>query len=210
MAKDRTQLRREEILEAAVEQFTARGIAGTRAADVAKSLGVSNGLIFYHFESKNQLIADAFAFVVDHGLQALWKIVEDDRPPLERMGRALSLYGPDEEATGWRIWLDAWSASLRNDSLRETIVRLNDAWEEAFMALVRDGVESGVFSLTDPELAVTAIIGIMDGTAVQAVVRGQTDRMRSIRRAAARAVTEVLGLTETDKALLLESMSQAK
>ncbi|WP_305995016.1 TetR/AcrR family transcriptional regulator [Arthrobacter horti] len=206
---NRTQVRREEILEAAIEQFTVRGIAGIRAADVAKSLGVSNGLIFYHFESKDQLIAEAFAFVVDHGLQALRAIVKDDQPVLGRMGRALSLYGPDDEVTGWRIWVDGWSAAQRNDALRETIVRLNDSWEDAFLELVLDGIKAGVFRIADPEAAVVGIIGILDGAAVQAVVRGGSDRMRRLRRAAARAVVDSLGLNDADRAALMESMVQA-
>lgn len=53
--------RREELLRAAVEQIEARGVAAVRIADVASALGVSNALVLYHFSSKEQLVAAAFA-----------------------------------------------------------------------------------------------------------------------------------------------------
>jgi len=203
VARDRAQVRREEILAAAVGEFAARGIAGTRATDVAKALGVSSGLIFYHFESKDHLIAEAFVFVVERGLESLRRIVADPGPPMERMVRALRLYGPDEELTGWRVWVDGWSAALRNDALRDAIVRLNDAWEAAFLTVVQDGVDAGVFRPRDPGLAVSIIIATLDGTAVQAVIRGANERMRVRHHASLDAIADALRLRDDDRATLL-------
>ena len=53
--------RRTEILEITCEVVIERGFAGTRIADVAKRLEVSSSLIHYHFDSKEQLLAEAFA-----------------------------------------------------------------------------------------------------------------------------------------------------
>ena len=53
--------RRNEILEVTCEVVIERGFAATRIADVAKRLGVSSSLIHYHFDSKEQLLAEAFA-----------------------------------------------------------------------------------------------------------------------------------------------------
>ena len=53
--------RRDEILETTCEVVIERGFAATRIADVAKRLGVSSSLIHYHFDSKEQLLAEAFA-----------------------------------------------------------------------------------------------------------------------------------------------------
>ena len=53
--------RRAEILEITCEVVIERGFAATRIADVAKRLGVSSSLTHYHFDSKEQLLAEAFA-----------------------------------------------------------------------------------------------------------------------------------------------------
>ena len=51
MKKYAVEARRVEILEATCEVVIERGFAGTRVADVAKRLNVSNSLIHYHFDS---------------------------------------------------------------------------------------------------------------------------------------------------------------
>ena len=62
--------RRAEILEITCEVVIERGFAATRIADVAKRLGVSSSLIHYHFDSKEQLLAEAQAlgFAQCHGM----------------------------------------------------------------------------------------------------------------------------------------------
>ena len=56
MARRKVEVRRDEILRATCDEVAKRGFARTRVADVAASLGVSTGLIFYHFESKDTLL----------------------------------------------------------------------------------------------------------------------------------------------------------
>jgi AcrR family transcriptional regulator len=50
--------RREAILEAALEEFSARGYAATRLDDVAKRADVAKGTIYLHFADKEALFQD--------------------------------------------------------------------------------------------------------------------------------------------------------
>lgn len=47
--------RRNEILEAGLELFIHRGYANTKITDIAKHVGMSSGLLFHYFESKEKL-----------------------------------------------------------------------------------------------------------------------------------------------------------
>ena len=49
------EIRESEILEAAFEEFAARGFAATRLEDVARRAGVAKGLPSFYFESKDAL-----------------------------------------------------------------------------------------------------------------------------------------------------------
>jgi AcrR family transcriptional regulator len=206
MARQRSSMRHEEILIATVQQIGVRGVSATRAADVAKALGISTGLIFYHFGSLDQLIAEAFAFAVDQDVSRLREVVASDAPVRERMTRALINYGPSSDAAEWRIWIDGWSESLRNQPLRETVVRLDDEWREGLETLLREGKDAGVFSIPDPALIASAITSLMDGMSVQAVIRGATPAMRSRRDAAARGVVQLLGMGEADAQAVLAEL----
>jgi AcrR family transcriptional regulator len=50
--------RREAIIEAALEEFVARGFAATRLDDVAQRAGVAKGTIYLHFEDKEALFQE--------------------------------------------------------------------------------------------------------------------------------------------------------
>src|SRR5215813_10423397 len=50
--------RREDILEAALDEFSARGFAGARLEDVAKRAGVAKGTIYLHFKDKEALFQE--------------------------------------------------------------------------------------------------------------------------------------------------------
>lgn len=47
--------RRQEILEAGLDLFIRRGYAATKIADIAEQVGMSTGLLFHYFESKEKL-----------------------------------------------------------------------------------------------------------------------------------------------------------
>lgn len=71
---------RAKILGVARELFLAQGYAGTSIADIAGRLGVTKGALYYHFESKEQIL-DA---LVAEPAAALSRIAElaSQRPPL--------------------------------------------------------------------------------------------------------------------------------
>src|SRR2546430_3532830 len=54
----RTAERRQAIIEAALDEFVARGFAATRLDDVAKRAGVAKGTIYLHFKDKEALFQE--------------------------------------------------------------------------------------------------------------------------------------------------------
>lgn len=171
VARKKVELRREEILEATVEQIKQRGIAATRVTDVANALGVSSGLVFYHFAGKDQLLEEAFAYAVRRDLAALDEICARPAPALDRLQAALKLYGPTGKAPGWLLWVDGWAASLRDPGLRQVIRRLDTRWRRAIEQLIAEGADTGEFHCDDPRGAAWRITALLDGLAVQLVVR---------------------------------------
>ena len=100
MARTTVEERRNEILEVTCQVVIERGFGATRDRRRRRpSLGVSTGLIHYHFESKDQLLAEAFQWAAEADLARLHAEVEPGRhrrrapraghPPLRtRRGRA--------------------------------------------------------------------------------------------------------------------------
>ena len=53
--QEQRERRREEILRAAMHLFVRKGYAGTKVGDIAEAVGMSTGLLFHYFESKEAL-----------------------------------------------------------------------------------------------------------------------------------------------------------
>ena len=53
--KEQREKRRQEILVAALDLFIRKGYAATRTQDISRAVGMSEGLLFHHFESKEKL-----------------------------------------------------------------------------------------------------------------------------------------------------------
>ena len=105
MARIKADVRREEILRATCREVIARGFASTRVGDVAAALGVSTGLVFYHFTNKETLLGEAFRYAAGEDLTAVGH---------GRRGGSAAATGPDPAAPprrvseAWLLWIDAW------------------------------------------------------------------------------------------------------
>jgi len=56
----RSESRREELIAAAVRAFARNGYHGCRISDIAEEAGVSHGLVYHYFSSKEQILETIF------------------------------------------------------------------------------------------------------------------------------------------------------
>lgn len=176
MARRAAEVRREEILAAAVAEVGRCGFARTRVADVATALGVSTGLVYYHFATKERLLAAALDHAVARDLERLAAAVARPGTDLQRLRRILALYAPQGTAPGWTLWVDAWAEALRNQELRSHVRTLDRRWTDALTATITAGVDSGTFRCPDPAATARRIAAFLDGLSVQATVLRRLSR----------------------------------
>jgi AcrR family transcriptional regulator len=186
--------RREELLRAAVEQIEARGVAAVRIADVAAALGVSNGLVLYHFSTKEKLVAAAFAHAAEDDLAHLRRLLGRRTTALRRLRSAVRWYAPTGRAKGWRLWIEGWAASLRDPALRKVARDLDKEWKTALTALITEGVTAGEFHCPDPPATALRLTALLDGLAVQLTSYGGTVSRTRAQEWVDEAVGRELGL----------------
>jgi AcrR family transcriptional regulator len=181
--------RRNEILEVTCQVVIERGFGATRVADVAAKLGVSTGLIHYHFESKDQLLAEAFQWAAEADLGRLHAEVERGSTAIERLERVIRLYAHIEAEPGWMLWIDGWGEALRSPTLQKISQELDYQWQQVIADVVRDGVDAGEFRCPDPEAAAWRLTALLDGLGLQVTVHEglltHDQLLRYVRRAAA-------------------------
>ena len=168
-ARRSVDVRRDEILTATVDLVDRLGLAAVRVGDVANELGISASLVFYHFGTKDDLVAEAFAHAVERDLGRIDKVAASP-DPVERLRKLLRLYGPTGQAVGWRVWIDAWALAQREAHIRTVLRRLDQCWEDALRQVVDDGVASGAFTCADPAASVRRVSALLDGLSVATLV----------------------------------------
>ncbi len=199
MARRRVDVRRDEILAATIEQVEQRGLARTRVSDVAAALGISSGLVFYHFATKDALLVAAFERAVAKDLIRLDKAAQSGTDTTDRLRRVLAVFGPTGSAPGWRIWIDAWALALREPEIRVALRRLDERWNRTLLDVVTAGVADGTFRCPDPDGSVARLSALIDGLSVATLAYRNVSRTQLrtwVREAAAREVgvdPEVLG-----------------
>jgi AcrR family transcriptional regulator len=167
---DPVELRREQILRAALDVIVERGYPDTRIADVAAAAGLSPALVLYYFRTKERLLTEAMAYAEDRWYR------EGER----RMARCPSALGklvelvsmtcePDGDPSGesWAVWLDLWAAAARNPRLGTVREEFDARWRETIRRVVEEGVRRGEFETADPDRAALALSALLDGLAIQ-------------------------------------------
>src|SRR3954470_21311460 len=88
------EIRLDALLRTACDVIAERGLANTRTADVAHAAGVSQALVFYHFATKERLLAQAFSYAAEQDLARLDAVVSSNATPLDKLRKILKLYAP--------------------------------------------------------------------------------------------------------------------
>ncbi|MGE5225815.1 MAG: TetR/AcrR family transcriptional regulator [Planctomycetaceae bacterium] len=179
MAKTRTKQRdrRQEILEAASQVITDRGLAETRIQDIAERCGVSPGLILYYFDSKDRLLAEALTHANDQFYLRVTRELRRMPKASDRLDRLIQLSVPgllpeyallDE----WALWLEIWVRALRDPQLAKDREALDRRWVQSIAEVIRYGRQTGELS-PDPHDADDLAMqfgALVDGLAIQVLL----------------------------------------
>ncbi|MEX0983747.1 MAG: TetR/AcrR family transcriptional regulator [Actinomycetota bacterium] len=192
--------RRQEILEAASQVITDRGLAETRIQDIADACGVSPGLILYYFESKDRLLAEALTLANDRFYLEMSREMRKIASARGRIERLIELSVPgllpeyallDE----WALWLEIWVRALRDPQMAKEREALDRRWIQSLAEVIRYGRQSGEFSVQDidPEDVALELGTMMDGMAIQVLLHDPAITPERMHRIALDAARRLLG-----------------
>jgi TetR/AcrR family transcriptional regulator len=158
--KQRHELRRETILQAAARCFNRLGYRGTTIEHIARELGVSKAALYYYVKSKEDIFFQCHQAAMEIAMEGL------------RQGEDLGGSAADRLAAGIRYYVEHLTAHLKScvllaeehalrPRLYRRLVAQRDAYETRVRALVEQGVAAGEFRVQDPKLVVFAMLGAL-------------------------------------------------
>lgn len=65
--------RRNQILQSALKIFTRRGLAATKMSDISTDTGISYGLVYHYFKSKE----DIYSELINYAINSIEKVIEE-------------------------------------------------------------------------------------------------------------------------------------
>jgi TetR/AcrR family fatty acid metabolism transcriptional regulator len=176
--------RRKQILEAALAVFSQKGYHATNVSDVAAQAGVSQGTIYWYFDSKDDLFQAAL-------LSAFMEFGDGSLAPLEACTNATeklvvlarSMEGFADVAEGlFMLFLGYWSSSDRRAESAQIWIDLLRQYKDAVVAIIEEGIDNGEFRAVDAEALVWALLAAYDGLAAYIAIMPDLD-LKQINRA---------------------------
>lgn len=151
--------RKEEVLDAAIEEFSRFGLYGTSVYAIAERLEISQPYIFRLFGTKKQLFIAAALRVCDRIQRAFGEAAQDDPSrPLEAMGHAYN--GLLASRAELLVLLHAFAASA-DEEIREAIgARYLELWEFVATASGASEVEVRDFFSAGMGMTVGSALGL--------------------------------------------------
>ncbi len=129
------EVRRGQLIEATITSIAERGFAATTMADVADGAGLSRGIVNFHFESKEKLLAETLRFMSE-AYEANWR-------------EALRAAAPDPALQLWALamsdfnrnvcnqrYIAAWFALRVEAQSRPAYKRISRRQDDAFLGAI--------------------------------------------------------------------------
>ena len=152
--------RRAEILSEAALIALAEGLECITLRAVAERLGVRPGLISHYYPAAEDLVAAAFVLAVSDEREDLFP---RDGDPFTRMACLVSRNEGERWTELSRLWLNARHLCRFSPALAAALQAQEEQTFARLASLIREGMASGDFVVSDPVVAGSRILAAIDG-----------------------------------------------
>ncbi len=182
--RDVSEERTNQILVAAEQVVTDKGLDSLRMDDIADRTGLSKGTLYLYFKNKHDLMVA----ILERALQKELDAVEGITATATDAETALrdfvdAVIGDIQVVTRLMpISYNFISMAFRNRYVQRSLKKYLRRYINALIPIIRSGVDSGEFRLVDPEETAIAVAAVVEGTMLLWVYdRSVIDPARHIR-----------------------------
>lgn len=159
--------RREQIKAAALEVFARKGILGTKMSIIAEVAGISNGLLYHYFKSKDELFTSLVQEAMDESQVAMRSLYGLSGTPIEKI-KVLTEDILDESSSPYFMLIHQARTS---EGVPEKAKQLLEQYSmktfiNLLLPLFKEGQQAGELVEGDPDELIACYLSVLSGLTV--------------------------------------------
>jgi len=160
MDQTKQDLRKDQILNAALTVLVQNGYEGSRMDDVVSESQLSKGAIYWYYKSKKAMYLDLVNFWVIRYSATINHLVENDQAAPDQL-KSLFNYFIDQyesDPDPFIALTEFWSMAQKDDDFREKLQKVYSQFLEVLEKIVAKGVKDGDFKKLDIRITAMSIM----------------------------------------------------
>ncbi|MYL18064.1 TetR family transcriptional regulator [Halorubrum terrestre] len=155
----------EEIMEATYRALLKHGYADLSISRIADELDKSKAAIYYHYDTKDDLLVAFLEFAVDRFEETIETETGDEPPEdLEHVIEKLLPLQPDEEQRQLQaVLVGLRSQAVTNEVFREQFTQIDERLAATVRNIVERGIDDDTFRDVDPSRVAEHILATVNG-----------------------------------------------
>jgi AcrR family transcriptional regulator len=161
--------RKDQIVRATVDCITKFGYHNFSMQDVARTAGVSKGIIHYYFLNKDELMMS----VLDRVAGDIERVLSTEMQSVTGAKRRFEVFIEvcfdivRSTKEYYQVNMDFWTQINQKDEVRRVIARHYTKFREACGLVIAEGIREGVFRSVEPAEYASYVIAVIDGLSLQ-------------------------------------------
>lgn len=192
---DKSESRRREVLHAAARVFSESGFHAATTDDIARAMGLSKGVIYYYFRSKEEIYLEVVSTAIRGAQERLESVLALGLAPAETLREAIRThlaYNLNEQEEGYYAMLVINDVRSTGSEVREQVRALQGEYVRRFESILKRGVEAGVFEPRDTAVTTLNILQAVNYASDWFKPDGRLSRDQVIEHIAGQLVASVM------------------
>jgi AcrR family transcriptional regulator len=155
--------RQREVLETAARVFHENGYESTSIQDIAESIGILKGSLYYYIRSKEDLLYEILLGVHEDALRNIKRLDDFEGDALQKVRAFVVLHFTFNAENLTKMGVFFHDFRSLSKERRKTIVKARDYYDGVIRGLIRQGQkESIICQDVDPKVAAMGIMGMLN------------------------------------------------
>jgi len=165
MTNSKENIRKQQILDAALNIIVENGYDNARIDDIVKTSGMSKGAIYYYYKSKKDIYLDLVNHWVHLYAGSLNEISNDGLSATEQLKELFEYFIGQFENNPlvFRALVEFWSLSTRDKDFHRKLLKVYREFLELISTILEGGIKSKEFKELDVKTASLSIMINIEG-----------------------------------------------